>query len=246
MHEGCQRIGESAGNNRLASIPRTANQPGKSSVRDIQVWPLKLTITARWYSDKTNQSVTISMIALCLSGILKAYLLPTIGLESEFLLEPDPDGKTHQNNSNSTQIQPKFSNLNFVYQPGKSSVRDLQARLSRTTHLSSGHNVALTQISPGTGNSVCSKFLPHWSRPTQQDLPGAQIQKLKRAEELSGLTCENIRATLLLRIPLQRRLRPPNWYQSKEQLKTSSSPPVSLQTTAEINGNLPKKGSNEQ
>ncbi|KZV34324.1 hypothetical protein F511_37626 [Dorcoceras hygrometricum] len=36
---------ESAGNNRRASIPRTANQPGKSSVRDIQVWPLKLTIT---------------------------------------------------------------------------------------------------------------------------------------------------------------------------------------------------------
>ncbi|KZV44318.1 hypothetical protein F511_24951 [Dorcoceras hygrometricum] len=26
-------------------------------------------------------------------------------------------------------------------------------------------------------------------------------QKLKRAEELSGLTCENVRATLLLRVP---------------------------------------------
>ncbi|KZV53519.1 hypothetical protein F511_42284 [Dorcoceras hygrometricum] len=28
----------------------------------------QLTITARWYSDTTNQSVTTPMIALCLSG----------------------------------------------------------------------------------------------------------------------------------------------------------------------------------
>ncbi|KZV53129.1 putative WRKY transcription factor 20 [Dorcoceras hygrometricum] len=38
----------------------------KSSVRDIQVWPL--TITAQWYSGTTSQSATTLMISLDLSG----------------------------------------------------------------------------------------------------------------------------------------------------------------------------------
>ncbi|KZV30514.1 hypothetical protein F511_26842 [Dorcoceras hygrometricum] len=57
--------------------------------------------------------------------------------------------------------------------------------------------------------------------------PKSLTQDLKKAEELSGLAFhENVRSTLLLRVPLQRRLRPPNWYQSKELLKTRSKPPV--------------------
>ncbi|KZV55712.1 hypothetical protein F511_19000 [Dorcoceras hygrometricum] len=36
------------------------------------------------------------------------------------------------------------------------------------------------------------------------------------------------------------------WYQSKEQLGMSSAPPISLQTTTEIDNNIPEKGSNEQ
>ncbi|KZV37234.1 hypothetical protein F511_23918 [Dorcoceras hygrometricum] len=51
---------------RRASIPRTANQQRKSSVRDILVWIV--TITAQWYSCTTSQSTTTPMIALDLSG----------------------------------------------------------------------------------------------------------------------------------------------------------------------------------
>ncbi|KZV50503.1 hypothetical protein F511_07772 [Dorcoceras hygrometricum] len=67
-----------------------------------------------------------------------------------------------------------------------------------------------------------------------------------KAQELSGLASRKRSINTASRVPLQRRLRPPNWYQSKELLKTSSMPPVLLQTTAKIDGNLPEKGLNEQ
>ncbi|KZV57990.1 folylpolyglutamate synthase-like [Dorcoceras hygrometricum] len=53
---------------RRSSIPRTANQPGKSSVRELSGLATQIPIRARWYSDTTNQSVTTQMIALDLSG----------------------------------------------------------------------------------------------------------------------------------------------------------------------------------
>ncbi|KZV41403.1 hypothetical protein F511_37621 [Dorcoceras hygrometricum] len=38
----------------------------------------------------------------------------------------------------------------------------------------------------------------------------------------------------------------PNWYQSKELSKTNPAPPILLQTTAKIDGNLTEKGSDKQ
>ncbi|KZV48161.1 hypothetical protein F511_27724 [Dorcoceras hygrometricum] len=182
------RVNESADNNKRVSIPRTANQSGKSSVRDIQVWPLKLTITARWYSDTTNQSVTTPMIALCLSG---------------------------------------------------------------ATPLSAGHNCGsqsnsastLTRSHQGTATSACSNLLSRWSRQHSKSCLGAQIQKLKRTEELSSQLRENLRTTQLLRAPPKHRSTTSDWYQSKSIGKTNPAPPVLLQTTAEIDDNLMERGS---
>ncbi|KZV46130.1 hypothetical protein F511_13499 [Dorcoceras hygrometricum] len=167
-------------------------------------------ITARFFSDTTDQSVTTPMIVLYLSGMI---------------------------------------------------------------HLSAGHNVALSQVlNRSKAQYVCmnamkfkSDFNMHITHLTQ----ARQLQLLKLATSLvtfntAGTSLElkskssrelknsrvylheNVRSTLLLRVPLQRRLRPPNWYQSNELLKPSSAPPISLQTTAEIDGNLPEKGLNEQ
>ncbi|KZV39403.1 hypothetical protein F511_15660 [Dorcoceras hygrometricum] len=106
-----------------------------------------------------------------------------------------------------------------------------------TTHLSAGHNVALSQ--------VLDRSMAQYPELNSKK-PKSLTQKLKRDKELSGLTCKNVQQHWYFAFPLQRRLKPPNWYQSKELLKTSSAPPISLQTTEEIDGNLPEKGSNEQ
>ncbi|KZV33373.1 hypothetical protein F511_13178 [Dorcoceras hygrometricum] len=106
----------SAGNNKRASIPRTANQPGKSSVRDIQVW---LTITARWYSDTTNQSVTTPMIALSLSGATHLPARPHVAL----------------NRIHRTQIMPQNTNTLMPKAVNRSSIRtsNLRFYLNRFT-----------------------------------------------------------------------------------------------------------------
>ncbi|KZV55661.1 hypothetical protein F511_32144 [Dorcoceras hygrometricum] len=91
------------------------------------------------------------------------------------------------------------------------------------------HSVSIGEIIGAAIAAYTNYFLTGHGTHNSRDFPGAKIQKLKRAEELSGLACENVRATLLLRVPPHCRLRLPNWYQSKELLKTSSTPPVSLQ-----------------
>ncbi|KZV54076.1 sufE-like protein 2, chloroplastic [Dorcoceras hygrometricum] len=117
--------------------------------------------------------------------------------------------------------------------------------LSGTTHLSAGHNMALSQvlnrsmaqyvcmnamkfksdfnmhITPINKSSTRTSALKFYlnrsysgmaASTTQtcylaghvqhsRDFPGAQNQKLKRAEELLGLACEIDRATPLLRVP---------------------------------------------
>ncbi|KZV44200.1 protein kinase, catalytic domain containing protein [Dorcoceras hygrometricum] len=55
---------------------------------------------------------------------------------------------------------------------------------------------------------------------------------------------ENTQIQLLCASPLTS-IKPRNWYHLKEQLETSSAPPISLQTTVEIDGNQLEKGSNE-
>ncbi|KZV42566.1 Glycosyl hydrolases family 31 protein isoform 1 [Dorcoceras hygrometricum] len=70
-----------------------------------------------------------------------------------------------------------------------------------------------------------------------------KIQELKRTEELSGQLRGNLRTTQLLRAPPKPRSTTPDWYQSKDLGKTNPAPPVLLQTTAEIDDNLTKKGS---
>ncbi|KZV25561.1 hypothetical protein F511_25579 [Dorcoceras hygrometricum] len=50
-------------------------------------------------SDLNHQYTSNLILANSSARILKAYLLPAIGLKSEYLLESDPDGKTLQRNS---------------------------------------------------------------------------------------------------------------------------------------------------
>ncbi|KZV17915.1 hypothetical protein F511_13428 [Dorcoceras hygrometricum] len=259
---------ESAGNNRRASIACTANQSGKSSVRDIQVWPLKLTITARWYSDTTNQSVTIPMIALCLSGAtplpvghnvalnrsnLNFYsLLPTVRAQIWFCLSTQAlTTRTKLETANKSAGNNRRASIaRTANQPGKSSVRDIQVLTLKLT-------ITARWYSDTTNQSVTTPMIElclSGATPLPADHNVALnrngkkslTQKLKRTEELSGQLRENLRTTQLLRDPPIRRATNPDWYQSKGLRKTISAPPIMLQTTAEIDGNLTEKDSNER
>ncbi|KZV42348.1 hypothetical protein F511_40291 [Dorcoceras hygrometricum] len=103
-----------------------------------------------------------------------------------------------------------------VYQPGKSSVRDLQ---SPSAHHSS-------VISPGTANLKPSL--------TGHDNSGRRTltQKLTLTEELSGKISQKASNEQALRVSSNPRFQSPNWYQSVDKLKRSSVPPISFKTTA--------------
>ncbi|KZV33493.1 hypothetical protein F511_34535 [Dorcoceras hygrometricum] len=57
---------------------------------------------------------------------------------------------------------------------------------------------------------------------------------------------ENARTYNYFALPQHAGSKAPNWYQSKELSKTNPAPPISLQTTTEIDGKLTEKGSDEQ
>ncbi|KZV30442.1 wall-associated receptor kinase-like 3 [Dorcoceras hygrometricum] len=57
---------------------------------------------------------------------------------------------------------------------------------------------------------------------------------------------EDARTCNYFALPQHAGSKAPNWYQSKELGKTNTVPLISLQTTAEINGNLTEKDSNKQ
>ncbi|KZV53953.1 hypothetical protein F511_42249 [Dorcoceras hygrometricum] len=57
---------------------------------------------------------------------------------------------------------------------------------------------------------------------------------------------EDARTCNYFTLPQHAGSKAPNWYQSKELIKTNPAPPISLLTTAEIDDNLTEKGSNEQ
>ncbi|KZV25496.1 hypothetical protein F511_09505 [Dorcoceras hygrometricum] len=65
-------------------------------------------------------------------------------------------------------------------------------------------------------------------------------QKIK--SEKHGLEYAKLLEVQLLRSSSTSRSTTPNWYPSKEIRKTNTAPPVSLQTTVEIDDNLTEKG----
>ncbi|KZV18379.1 resolvase [Dorcoceras hygrometricum] len=75
---------------------------------------------------------------------------------------------------------------------------------------------------------------------------GNHLPKAAKEQKNYWYNRKKIRTLQLLRAPQIRRLKSPNWHQSKELSKTNPTPPISLQTTAEIDGNLTEKGPDEQ
>ncbi|KZV49508.1 NAD kinase 2, chloroplastic [Dorcoceras hygrometricum] len=75
-----------------------------------------------------------------------------------------------------------------ILQMGNTDPNNTKARKNTRSHQAQ-------EIQPAQ-NCYLAGYVQH-----SRDLPGAQIKKLKRAEELSDLTCKNIRATLLLHVP---------------------------------------------
>ncbi|KZV55821.1 hypothetical protein F511_20886 [Dorcoceras hygrometricum] len=112
-----------------------------------------------------------------------------------------------------------------VYQPGKSSVRDL--------HSPSAHHSSV--ISPGTANLKPS--LTGHDNSARKTL----TQKLTLTEECSGNISQKALNEQALRVSSNPRFRSPNWYQSVEKLKRSSAPPISFKTTAGHGGNRRKR-----
>ncbi|KZV18186.1 hypothetical protein F511_11089 [Dorcoceras hygrometricum] len=94
----------------------------------------------------------------------------------------------------------------------------------------------------GTKTSVCSiGFLAGLNKYSRNYLKSPEEPNKALIRSLKKLRMNRHFALLL-----SRRIRLPNWYQSIGLSTTSTAPPVLLQTTTEINGNLPEKCSNEQ
>ncbi|KZV56876.1 hypothetical protein F511_26118 [Dorcoceras hygrometricum] len=217
-------------------------------------------ITARCLSDKNNQSVTTLMIALYLSGMTHLSAGHNVAL-SQFYLN-----RSHQGTATSacSNFLPRWSRPTQQGLPWSSNPeaqtyrRKLYSTVVRTHKLTdSSRSLSNVDSSHLTGinrksYSRLSSTPPSRSkqRRVTPNTAGTSLELKSRSsnvQEKTLLNCrENTQAHRFFALPLQRRLKPPNWYQSKELLKMSSTPPVSLQTTTEIDGNLPEKCSNEQ
>ncbi|KZV54226.1 hypothetical protein F511_14639 [Dorcoceras hygrometricum] len=87
--------------------------------------------------------------------------------------------------------------------------------------------------------SQLSGILHHSDDSVGPFLHDTSVCRSQRGSNLGSTN--NQKAQYVLRASLQRRLRPPSKYQSKEQLKENPAPPISFKTTAGIDRNLGKK-----
>ncbi|KZV41674.1 3-hydroxyisobutyryl-CoA hydrolase-like protein 3, mitochondrial [Dorcoceras hygrometricum] len=114
---------------------RTVYQPGKSSVRASG----PSAITARWYSDTTNQSVTTPMIALYLSGTTHLSAGHNVAL-SQVL-----NRSKAQYNSHSTYFMPQIL-ARYVQAVNKSKTRTFNSEYATSTDLTRHGNYSLLKI----------------------------------------------------------------------------------------------------
>ncbi|KZV37840.1 mitogen-activated protein kinase 9-like [Dorcoceras hygrometricum] len=115
--------------------------------------------------------------------------------------------------------------------------------LSGTTHLSVGHNVALSQARQFQPALDCylAGHIQH-----SRDFPGAQIQKLTRTGERSTRLSQKHTNSQLLRVPSPTSNRA-SYLVSIERATQDELIATGLASNnGEIDGNLPEKGSNEQ
>ncbi|KZV24132.1 hypothetical protein F511_40976 [Dorcoceras hygrometricum] len=129
----------------------------------------------------------------------------------------------------------------MVYQPGKSSVRDLRSPLSHHSSV----------ISPGTDNLKPS-LTGHDNSVFCHTTPAKQLKHNIKTEENAYPKAYTNRGTLeqdfterveqqALRVSSNPRFQYPNWYQSVEKINRSSAPPISCKTTAGHGGNRWKR-----
>ncbi|KZV40578.1 (E,E)-alpha-farnesene synthase-like [Dorcoceras hygrometricum] len=111
----------------------------------------------------------------------------------------------------------------------RGSISAVNKSSTRTSNSQYATSTDLTRHDYSTCPTASSLVTAH-----SRSYPEAKSKSSRELKNSRVWSCENVRATLLLHAPSLRHLKPPNWYQSKELLKTSSSPPVSLQTMVEI------------
>ncbi|KZV49599.1 hypothetical protein F511_23630 [Dorcoceras hygrometricum] len=117
------------------------------------------------------------------------------------------------------------------------SVCDHNVALSRVLNQSSG-SIYLTRTRQLSLHQYAPSLVSATTAGTAWELKSRISNELRN----SRFNCRrNSRTQGFLRAPPTRRIRSPNWYQSKELSNTSSAPPVLLQTTAEIEGDLEKQ-----
>ncbi|KZV31940.1 putative glycosyltransferase [Dorcoceras hygrometricum] len=186
-------------------------------------------IIARWFSDTTDQSVTTPMIALYLLGMTHLYAGHNVAL---------------------SQISPGHGNLSLLklaallVTPNSAGTSLELKSVKEISYLSS--QLHFSSLIPTVRTHILF-YLAKQLLTARTKLKTAR-NTYPEAHTVSRKLYSTVARTyeLLLRVPSSTSTQAPNWYQSKVLLKTSSAPPVSLQKTAEIDGNLPKKGSNEQ
>ncbi|KZV35933.1 hypothetical protein F511_23946 [Dorcoceras hygrometricum] len=136
-------------------------------------------ITARWYSDTTNRSVTTVMIALDLSGTTHLSVGDNVAL-SQNINKPHKVTSVHVT---TTSSQTYFNNKKYRHDHAHSCLKQLNLYLQLSS--------STQQISPGTATSAYTTASSlDTAQQYSRDFLIAQIQGLERAKELSGSSCE--------------------------------------------------------